>query len=80
MGTGKIKKTNSGIEKQIIQKLGIPSFNYSFLSPVIRGYIKYTDLLNGNLTLFDIRKMNEAISYLAESEKIVTDIYGSKTR
>ena len=78
MGTRKNKKGDLRLEKEIIRKLGEPNFNYSFLSPVIRGYIKYTDLLNGSLTLFDIHKMNEAITYLAQVDNIVTDFNSRK--
>jgi hypothetical protein len=50
-------------ERKVLDKLGKPSYNSYFLAPVEEGYIKYTDLLNGGLTLFDIEIMNESINY-----------------
>jgi hypothetical protein len=64
MGRVKSKKNDNFLEKEIIKKLGEPKFNYSFLCPVKNGYIKYTDLINGGLTLFDIEVMNNGIVYL----------------
>jgi ribosome biogenesis SPOUT family RNA methylase Rps3 len=71
MGRVKSKKNDNFLEKEIIKKLGEPKFNYSFLCPVKNGYIKYTDLINGGLTLFDIEVMNNGIVYLDKAEEIV---------
>jgi hypothetical protein len=71
MGRNKGEKNNNLLEKEIIRKLGKPSFNHSFLFPVKHGYLKYTDLLNGGLTLFDIEKLNEAITYLDKVDEII---------
>lgn len=71
MGRVKSKKDADLLEKEIVRKLGEPKFNYSFLCPVKHGYIKYTDLINGGLTLFDIEVMNNSIVYLDKAEEIV---------
>lgn len=72
------------LEKEIIRKLGEPKFYFSFLSPVKQGYIKYSDLINGGLTLFDIEMMNNCISYLSKMEEIIVEFNkkknGSKVR
>lgn len=45
------------------------------MAPVKNGYIKYTDLLNGGLTIFDIEKMNEAIGYYVKLEKTIAEFW-----
>jgi hypothetical protein len=58
------------LEQKVLSELGEPKFNFSFVAPVEAGYIKYTDLLNGGLTLFDIEIMNEAIDYNAKIKRV----------
>lgn len=62
------------LEGKVIKELGNPDFNHYFVAPVEAGYIKYTDLLNGGLTLFDVEIMNKAIDY---NDKIKRLINGS---
>ena len=81
MGGREVKRSNSKLndsekksiafEKKIKAVLGEPAFNTFFLSPVKEGYIKYTDLINGGLTLFDIEQMNESISYYIGVNNII---------
>lgn len=76
MGRCKGKKDNPELKrliKKIERKLGVPNFDSFCISPVKEGYIKYTDLINGGLTIFDIEKMNEAISYYAALTKIINE-------
>ena len=69
------------LSRKISKKLGDPTFNTFFLSPVKEGYIRYSDLINGGLSLFDIEQMNEAISYYAQVNKIIHEKDdGSKIR
>lgn len=72
------KKEEKRKQKEIIRQLGEPNFNYFFISPVRQGYIRYTDLINGGLTLFDIRKMNEAITYLNDVDRVISNLNNSK--
>lgn len=44
------------------------------MSPVKEGFIEYSDLHNGGLTLFDIQKINEAIAYYPLLEATVNKI------
>ena len=59
------------LERKVLNELGNPNFNHSFVAPVEAGYIKYTDLLHGGLTLFDIEIMNEAIDYNAKIKRVI---------
>lgn len=58
-------------QRKVIKELGEPNFNSYFLAPVEAGYIKYTDLTQGGLTLFDIEKMNDAIEYYSKINMVV---------
>ena len=84
MGRREVKGSDPEVEflsRKIAKKLGEPTFNTFFLSPVKEGYIKYCDLINGGLTLFDLEQMNEAISYYAQVNKIIHEKDdGSKIR
>ena len=76
MGRCEGKKNDSELDelaKKIERKLGFPNFDSFCISHVKEGYIKYTDLLSGGLTIFDIRKMNEAISYYAAVNRIINE-------
>ena len=59
------------LERKVLSELGNPNFNHYFVAPVEAGYIRYTDLLNGGLTLFDIEIMNEAIDYNAKIKRVL---------
>ncbi len=76
MGRCKSKKGDielNKLVKKIERRLGAPKFNSFFISPVKESYIKYTDLIDGGLTIFDIEKMNDAISYYAALTKIINE-------
>jgi len=78
VGRPKSGKNDNLLGKEIIRKLGEPKFNYSFLYPVKQGYIKYTDLINGGLTLFDIEAMNNCIEYMDKAEEVIINFNQSK--
>lgn len=59
--------------KKIERKLGAPNFNSFCISPVKEGYIQYTDLIHGGLTIFDLEQMNNAINYYAALARIVNE-------
>ena len=76
MGRWESKKSNPELEqliRKIDRKLGQPKFDSFLMSPVKEGYITYTDLISGGLTLFDIEKMNEAITYWIGVDRIVNE-------
>ena len=37
--------------------------DWFFMNPVIEGYISYSDLKNGTVTLYDIFVLNQVIDY-----------------
>lgn len=86
MGGCKSSKGDSRLINRIEREIGLPKFNSNFIAPVDEGYIKYTDLINGGLTLFDIEIMNNAIPYCKQLQNIVAkyqaeqESNGSKTR
>lgn len=48
------------------------------MTPVNAGFIKYTDLINGGLTLFDLFIMNEFLQYRNDYEEAMYDIASEK--
>lgn len=73
MGRCKGTKSDPGLIAKIDRKLGEPSINTYFMSPVKQGFISYADLINGSLTLFDIEAMIEASAYLDKRQVIIDD-------
>ena len=79
----KSKKSNPTVEsliRYVERKLGQPDFDSFCIAPVKHGYISYVDLLQGGLTIFDIEKMNNAISYYSDLEKVIIDFNNSKPK
>jgi hypothetical protein len=46
------------------------------MAPVNAGLIRYTDLINGGLTLFDIFIMNDFLQYKSDYETAMYDVVG----
>lgn len=73
MGGYKGKKGDAELIGKIERKLGVPKFNTLHITPIKEGYIKYTDLISGGLTIFDLQVMNEAIVYYAMMQQIINE-------
>ena len=68
-------KRDTGIDTGIdTSRIGLVSFDWLFMSPVIKGYITYDKLHDGSLTLFDIYAMNEAIEYIHDVQRFQYEI------
>jgi hypothetical protein len=52
----------------------VPNVNMMFMKPVNAGFIRYSDLSNGSITLFDVFVMNEFLQYKNEYEELVTEL------
>ena len=51
-----------------------PAIKMLFMLPVNAGYIKYSDLSNGSLTMFDIFIMNDFINYKSDYEEAISEL------
>ena len=70
----KSKKSDSRLKrlvKRIEDELKHLQFDAFLIAPVKEGLIKYTDLVDGGLTLFDIQKMHDAIDFYKGVDRIV---------
>lgn len=68
-GSGRNTQLKTEFDSQInamLERMGSVSFDWFFISPVEKGYIKYNQLFDGSLTLYDIHVLNEMIEYLAD--------------
>jgi len=58
----------------MLERMGNVSFDWFFISPVEKGYIKYNQLFDGSLTLYDIYILNEMIEYLADVQRNIKEL------
>jgi hypothetical protein len=56
------------------------NIDWLIFNPIAKGFISYTDVIRGGLTLFDLYKMNEVISYESELEREIGRISASRMR
>lgn len=49
--------------------------NWFFMSPVLKGLINYKDLTNGNITLWDLYKLNQVMDIENYIEKKIKEYY-----
>lgn len=61
-----VKTETESLLELVAKKTGEVSFSWLYMSPVKSGFIKYPDLFNGSLTLFDLFKMNECLEYVSD--------------
>lgn len=64
--------------KRVEAELKHLQFDAFLIAPVREGLIKYTDLISGNLTLFDIQKMHDAIDFYRGVDSISREINASE--
>jgi hypothetical protein len=72
-------ESDTGLEQRI-ERLGVvpPNLPAQFLLPVVEGYIRYEQLFDGSITIYDIELINHLISYKADVNLISNRYYREK--
>lgn len=57
-----------------LSRISAPKYaDYFFIRPIEEGYIKYSNLKDGTLTIFDLHYMNDLIEYNKEVSDTIRD-------
>lgn len=72
--------SDTGLETRI-ERLGVvpPNLPAYFLLPIMEGYIRYEQLFDGSITIYDLGVINHLISYKADIKTISEKYYKEKT-
>ena len=68
-----------GLENRI-ERVGVvpPNLPARFLLPIMEGYIRYEQLFDGSITIYDIDLINHLISYKSDVRSVLDKYYKEK--
>lgn len=68
-----------GLEQRLNRlRVKPPHLDWFFLNPIIKGYIKYNQLFDGSITIYDLFLLNHLIEYIDEYDIAIKQYYEEK--